>query len=43
MRTVFGGRFEIRIRETSNRPVSVGRGGCLFVFGCFFRFWTGVA
>jgi hypothetical protein len=26
MRTVFGGRFEIRIRETSSRPVLEGGG-----------------
>jgi hypothetical protein len=43
MRTVFGGRFEIRIRETSSWPVLVGRGACPLVFGCCFRLWTGVA
>jgi len=32
MRTVFGGRFEIRIRETSSRPVLEGGGACLPVF-----------
>jgi hypothetical protein len=43
IRTVFGGRFETRIREISKRPVLVGRGGCPLVFGCRFRFWTGAA
>jgi len=32
MRTVFGGRLEIRIRETSNRPVLEGGGAFLPVF-----------
>jgi hypothetical protein len=32
MRTVFGGRFEICIRETNSRPVLEGRGASLLVF-----------